>query len=70
MIFAIAAIVAAVLIALDSLKTWRSGIAATTFGRYARDERPAAFWAVCGVKLLMSVVLVILASALLAEKSA
>ena len=64
MIFVIVAIVAAVLIALDAIRNLREGVAKTTFGTYSRQDRPAAFRALWAVKLLMSAVLLVLASVL------
>ncbi|KRA79358.1 hypothetical protein [Altererythrobacter sp. Root672] len=67
MIFVIVGIVAAVLIALDARKNIRLGSATTLFGTYSREERPTAFRIICGVKLLMSVTLLILAAMLVAR---
>ena len=64
MIFAIAGILGGILIALDAMKNLRMGVAKTTFGTYSRQDRPAAFRAVWAVKLLMSAVLLVLASVL------
>jgi hypothetical protein len=70
MIFVIVGIVAAVLIALDARKNFRLGSATTLFGTYSKVERPTAFRIICGVKLLMSVTLLGLASILIVRNSA
>ncbi|MBO9518231.1 MAG: hypothetical protein J7493_09205 [Porphyrobacter sp.] len=70
MIFAIVGIVAAVLIALDARKNIRLGSATTLFGTYSKEERPTAFRIICGVKFLMSVILIVLASMLIARGAA
>ena len=70
MIFAIAGILGGILIALDAMKNLRMGVAKTTFGTYSRQDRPTAFRVICGIKLLMSVTLLILASALIVRNSA
>jgi len=70
MIFAIAGILGAILIALDALKNLRLGVAKTTFGTYSRQDRPAAFRVICGIKLLMSLILLALASVLIVRNSA
>ena len=66
----IIAIVGGVLIALDARRNLRLGYAATVFGRYSRQDHPTAFRIICGIKLLMSITLLILAAALAAGKSA
>lgn len=70
MLFAIAGIVGAILIALDALKNLRTGTAKTAFGTYARQDRPTAFRVVCGIKFLMSATLLVLASILIVRNSA
>ena len=70
MMFAVAGVLAGILIALDALKTVRLGVAKTTFGTYSRQDRPAAFRVVCGIKLLMSVTLLVLSTVLIARNSA
>jgi hypothetical protein len=69
-IFAIVGIVAAVLIALDARNNIRLGSATTLFGTYSRQDRPGAFRIICGIKALMSVSLLVLASMLIARNSA
>ena len=66
----IIAIVGGVLIALDARRNLRLEYAATVFGRYSRQDHPTAFRIICGIKLLMSITLLILAAALAAGKSA
>lgn len=70
MIFAIVGLLGGILIALDALKNLRLGIAKTTFGTYSRQGSPTAFLVICGIKALMSVTLLILASVLIARSSA
>lgn len=70
MIFAVVGIVGCVLIALDALRNLRTGVAKTTFGTYSLRERPTAFRAICGIKLLMSVTLLILSAFLIARNPA
>ena len=70
MMFAVAGVLAGILIALDAQRTVRLGVAKTTFGTYSRQDRPAAFRVVCGIKLLMSVTLLVLSTVLIARNSA
>jgi hypothetical protein len=65
-----AGLIAGILIALDAQRNLATGSATTMFRTYSRQERPAAFWLVLGIKLSLSAALAILSSALIVRSEA
>jgi hypothetical protein len=57
-------------IALDVQKSLRTASTATIFGAYSRQDRPTAFWMVCGIKALLSATLAILTALLIVRNPA
>ena len=53
------------MMALDVQKSLRVASTTTIFTTLSRQNRPTAFWLVCGIKALMSAALAVLASILI-----